>query len=181
MLFPPNKVKVSSTIQSPKFCKSIKDEKLQQWLVGFLDASGCFNIVKSRGTYKLQFNLDQPFYNLRVLYYIKNQLGYGKILKVSNKMGQIAHFRITDKEVLNYIIFPILEKYPLLTSKHFLYLQFKKAYLILENPNFTTKQKNEKIQKILNIKIPTDYVSPAISHLSETSNYEEIKSAVSDY
>jgi hypothetical protein len=148
-------------------------------LVGFTDGDGCFSVVKSGDTYRLQYSLSQSAYNLRILYYIKSSLGYGGVSK-SEKQNW-GNFRITDRKVLNQVVFPIFDKYPLLTSKQFNYLRFKKAYDILENKNLTTVIKNKMIEELLSEKLPTDYVSPAISHLSETSSYEEIADAISIY
>lgn len=153
------------------------NEKFQIWLVGFTDGYGCFTVVKSGSTYRLHYSLSQSSYNLRILYYIKSQLGYGSVSKSSKQSW--ANFRITDRKILNQVIFPIFDKYPLLTSKYFSYIRFKKAYDILENKNLTTNDKNKEIEKLLSKKLSIDYISPAISHLNKTSNYEEIANAIS--
>ena len=156
-----------------------ENEKFKVWLVGFTDGDGCFSVVKSGSTYRLQYSLSQSAYNLRVLYYIKSSLGYGNVSKSSKQSW--ANFRITDRKVLNQVVFPVFDKYPLLTSKQFNYLRFKKAYDILENNNLTTAIKNKTIEELLSQKIPADYVSPGISHLAVLSSYEEIASAISIY
>ncbi len=152
------------------------NEKFKQWLVGFTDGDGCFSVVKSGGTYRLQYSLSQSEYNLKLLYYVKKKLGYGNVSKSSKQSW--GNFRITDRKVLNKVIFPIFDKYPLFTSKYFNYLRFKKAYYILENKNLTTVAKNEKIEELLSEKLPVDYISPAISHLSEESSHEEIANTI---
>jgi hypothetical protein len=148
-------------------------------LVGFTDGDGSFSVVKSGGTYRLQYGLSQSAYNLRILYHVKKNLGYGSVSKSSKQSW--GNFRITDRKVLNQEIFPIFDKYPLLTSKYFNYQRFKKAYDILENKNLTTTVKNKKIEELLSEKLPVDYVSPAISHLNENSSYEEIADVISIY
>lgn len=114
-----------------------------------------------------------------MLYYIKKQLGYGRVLKHEAK--QIAHFSISNRKVLSERIFPIFDRYPLLTCKHFSYLRFKEAWRILEDKSFTTDQKNEEIKRLLSCDIlkPSDFISPAIAHLNETSSHEEIRSTIS--
>ena len=153
------------------------DEKFKQWLVGFTDGDGYFTVVKSGGTYRLQYGLSQSEYNFRLLYYVKKNLGYGSVSKSSKQTW--GNFRITDRKVLNKVIFPIFDKYPLLTSKYFNYQRFKKAFYILENKNFTTVVKNEKIKELLSSELPADYISPAISHLTSSSSYSEIANTIS--
>jgi hypothetical protein len=73
----------------------------------------------------------------------------------------MANFRIKDKKMLANIIFPIFDKYPLLTSKYFYYINFKEAYKILEDANLTKIQKDELMFALMK-KIPSeDYISPA--------------------
>jgi hypothetical protein len=148
-------------------------------LVGFTDGDGCFSIVKSGGTFRLQYSLSQSTYNLRLLYYIKKNLGYGSVTKDSKGIG--GAFRITDRKVLNKVIFPIFDKYPLLTSKFFNYERFKKAYFILENTQLTTEIKNKMIEELRSKELPVNYVSPAISHLNKESKYEDIVNVISVY
>lgn len=160
--------------------KAITREEWYQWLVGFTESEGCFSVVKSGGTYRLQYSLSQSAYNFRILYYVKKNLGYGSVFKSLKQSW--GNFRITDRKVLNQVIFPIFDKYPLLTSKYFNYRRFKKAYDILENKNLTTAIKNKMIEELLRVeKLPEDYVSPAISHLNEKSSYEKIASVISVY
>jgi hypothetical protein len=148
-----------------------------QWLVGFTDGDGSFSIVKSGGSYRLHFGLSQSFYNIRILYYIKSVLGYGSVTKYEGDKS--AQLRITDRKTLANVIFPIFDKYPLLTSKYFNYLKFKEVYYILERKDLTTKEKNILIENIKNKPLPNDYVSPGISSLSINSTYERINSTIS--
>lgn len=151
-----------------------------QWelkLVGLTDSDdfNSFIVEKIKGRFVLKYSIYQPLYNLRLLYHIKNTFGYGKVLKLETR--QLARFTISDRKVLKEKLFTIFDKYPLLTSKYFFYLRFKEAWGILENKSLTTEQKNEAIEKLLNISLPNDYVSPTISHLSDKSSFETIKSA----
>lgn len=148
-------------------------------LVGLTDSDDfdSFSIEKIKGEFVLRYSIHQPFYNLRLLYHMKKILGYGKVLKYEAR--QLARFTISERKVLKEIIFPIFDKYPLLTSKYFFYLRFKEALFILENKSLTIEQKNDGLENFLNMSLPNDYVSPAISHLSDKSSSEIIKSAVS--
>jgi hypothetical protein len=158
---------------------NIKDKKFYEWLVGFTDGDGSFSIPKCGKYYKLQFSLSQSYYNIRILYYIKSKLGYGNVSKYEK--DKMANFRISDRKVLAKIIFPIFDEFPLLTSKYFYYLRFKKAYYILENNNLTTEQKNNLISSLLKEQLPIDYISPALKNLDlNLSTYQQIDITVSN-
>jgi hypothetical protein len=68
---------------------------------------------------------------------------------------------IRDRKKLEKVIFPIFDKYPLLTSKYFNYIKFKEAFSILVDTNL---DKAEKDTLLLNLKkqtIPDNYISPS--------------------
>nr|YP_010714060.1 LAGLIDADG homing endonuclease [Fuscoporia gilva]WDD39623.1 LAGLIDADG homing endonuclease [Fuscoporia gilva] len=151
---------------------SISENKdlFYQWLVGFTDGDGSFSIIRQNNTWNLTYNLGQSTYNLRILHYIKKQLKAGSIYVEKN--GSCAHFRIRDLQTLNKIVFPIFDKYPLLTSKYYNYLKFKKAYEILINKDLTIEEKDKLIYEI-NTSIPKIYISPVFTVLGD--NLEKIK------
>jgi glucose uptake protein GlcU len=129
------------------------------WLVGFTEAKGNFFIASQNGNWYLAFKLSQQIYNIRLLYFIKSQLGVGNINKETKT--NLAVFKIRDRKKLANIIFPIFDKYPLLTTKYFHYLRFKEAYSILENTNLTKVQQDELMLALVK-KVPSeDYMSPA--------------------
>lgn len=132
----------------------------EQWLVGFTDGDGNFHIshqgVGSSTKWGLSYKLTQSSYNLRILNYIKKQLGVGSI----TKDGRKAQYLIRDRKKLETVLIPILDKYPLLTSKYFDYLKFKKALLVLNNPNLTKEEQNIKLLAIKNLKANKNYMSP---------------------
>jgi hypothetical protein len=95
---------------------------------------------------------------MRALYFIKKQLGYGSI-QTELESGN-ADFRIRDRNIIKKIIFPIFDKYPLLTSKQFNYLKLKKAYFIMTDDELSKDEKNDLLFKLKDEKIPQDYISP---------------------
>jgi hypothetical protein len=153
----------------------IKD-KWEQWLVGFTDGDGNFHISYQGGKWGLSYKLTQSRYNLRVLHYIKKQLGVGSITKDGTK-GQ---YFIRDRKILETVIIPIFDKYPLLTRKYYSYILAKKFIYIWNCNNLTMLQKNAEFEKILKDgnELVGSYVSPAISHLTNCT-HEEIKSTIS--
>jgi hypothetical protein len=66
-----------------------------------------------------------------------------------------------DRKVLETIILPIFDKYPLLTTKYLEYVKIKEALAILNNISMTKEEKNTKLLAIKNAKPNKDYVSPA--------------------
>lgn len=160
-------------------------EKFYLWLVGFTDGDGSFVIYKNKNTYGLKFSLSQSTYNLKLLYYIKAQLNYGNISiekrSYNNKNTIMASLNIYDRKLLKTIIFPIFDKYPLLTSKYFNYIKFKKAWFILEDNNLTQKEKNSKIELLLKEELPINYISPALINLTKDSDYTLIQNTISIY
>ena len=139
-------------------------ELFYQWLVGFTDGEGTFSIAYHNGKWSLTFKLSQHEYNKRLLYFIKSQLGVGHIHKEPNT--KMVSYRLTDRKKLAEIIFPIFDKYSLLTSKYFNYLKFKEAYRILEEANFTKSKKDNLMFDLVKI-VPSP---PALSFVRGEGN-----------
>ena len=129
----------------------------EEWLVGFTDGDGNFSITNQEDKWGLSFKLAQSRYNLRILNYIKKELGVGSITKDGTK-GQ---YFIRDRKIIESIIIPIFDKYPLLTSKYFDYIKFKEALSILNNVNLSKIDKHDKLLKLKNSKLNVNYISPA--------------------
>jgi len=78
----------------------------------------------------------------------------------------MADFRIRNKDIINKIIFPIFDKYLLLTSKYFNYLKFKKAYQIMVNSNISNEEKYNLLIELKGSTIPEKYISPVWKKIS---------------
>lgn len=125
------------------------------WLVGFTDGDGCFNIYTNLNSKKISFTfkISQKSNNIQVLHYIKKELGRGSIKIDKNGM---ADFLIRDRKSLQSIV-AIFDQYPLLTSKEYDYILFKRALDLANNNNLSQE---EKINMINNFSpIPTDYIA----------------------
>lgn len=116
------------------------------WFLGVSDGFGSFVIVNQNNNWNFAFKITQPLFNLRLLYYIKKELGVGSVVKDNVR----AQFIIRDRNKLKNTIFPILDKYPLLTIKKLNYDNFKQAYFILEDNNLTWDEKNKTLFIIRN-------------------------------
>jgi hypothetical protein len=80
---------------------------------------------------------------------------------------------------LNDVIFPIFDKYPLLTSKFFNYIKLKKAHAILTNPALHSLEKDKLLLELKEKCIPESYVSPAWEKVGSMLNYETALDIVS--
>lgn len=146
----------------------------EQWLVGVTDGDGSFSIIRQGGDkFNLVFKIGQSPYNLRLLYYIKKQLKAGSVYVE----GDNGHYRIRDRKIINQVIFPIFDKYPLLTTKYFNYIKFKEAYQILENKELSREEKITRLEGILNSKPSDTYISPAWKKLP-LENSQEAKEVI---
>lgn len=147
------------------------DNDFIEWFVGFVDGSsasadaGSFTITRQGRKAGLYFKVAQSSYNLRILHYIKKQLGRGSI--VVDKNGN-AEFRIRDIKTIRELIVPIFEQYPLITSKHYNYLKFLKALEILEDKTMPMVKRNVLLDEIRIQTIPLDYVSPFVHNISKS-------------
>src|ERR1700754_1260158 len=77
-------------------------ELFYQWLVGFTDGDGTFSIAYQNGKWSLAFKLSQQEYNMRLLHFIKRQLGVGNINKETKT--KMVSYRIRDRKILVKVI-----------------------------------------------------------------------------
>ena len=151
--------------------------QFEQWLVGFTDGDGNFHIAQQKVGENIKWNLSyklaQSSYNARILNYVKKELRVGSITRDGNKL----QFFIRDRKILENLLIPIFDKYPLLTTKHFDYIKLKKALSILNNVELNKQDKNIEIQKIKDSKPLANYISPAwknaslpLTHLTSINN-----------
>jgi len=155
--------KINTSFKSQNATNFFNKESFYMWLVGFTDGDGCFSIHKGISNlgklrWTLIFKIGQSSYNLRVLYFIKKELGFGSIY-IEPKTN-IAHFIIRDRKIIKEIILPIFDKYPLLTSKYFDYIKFKNAHSILINSSSTEDEKNKLLLILYNESKADNYISP---------------------
>lgn len=168
----------TSFIHVNKNTISENNELFCQWLVGFTDGDGTFSIANQNNKWSLIFKLSQNTYNLRILHFIKTQLKVGSIY--IEKDGKHAHYRIRDLKTLNSTIFPIFDKYSLLTTKQFNYIKLKKAYNILTNNSLCKIEKDKLITQIVLSKPNEDYISPIWSVINnEVINFKSASTVMS--
>lgn len=146
------------------------------WLVGFTDGDGTFYFAQTKkNVWSFSFQIAQSSYNLRVLYFIKSELRFGRI-NVDEK-NKTAVFRIRNKSHLVDQIIPIFDEHPLFTSKYFKYECFKEALLISQNPELSLEEKNSLIStiKTKSTSIPKTYKSPVWESLKSPLSIKDKK------
>jgi hypothetical protein len=84
-------------------------------------------------------------------------LGVGSITKDGKKM----QYFIRDRKIIETVLIPIFDKYPLLTTKYFDYIQLKKALSVLNDTKFSKEEKDIQLEKIKASKPNNIYISPA--------------------
>jgi cytochrome c oxidase subunit 3 len=120
---------------------ALKNKKLDnyflEWLAGFVDSEGNFNIslrnyTSHNNKYNsliLTFQIGLHIDDLAVLEYIKNRLGCGNISISKNR----CNFFVNDQASLINIIVPIFKLVELKSSKYYQFLIFEKAVNLIKN------------------------------------------------
>ena len=130
------------------------EQSFIEWLVGVIDGDGTFSFSKQKNSFGFTFKIGQSNYNARMLYYIKNQIGYGSI---TNDGPFHKQYRIRDTKVLLNKVIPLLDKYTLHTIKQFRYQIFKKALY--------TENKEERLKLLSDMKNITNTNEYSITNL----------------
>jgi LAGLIDADG endonuclease len=107
-------------------------------VTGYYDGEGCFNIsvypnVKMKTGYSVTFSVEikQHSNSINLLYSLKEIFNDKGSIKFTNKKKTVSRFKISNiKDILTLVI-PHFNNYPLVTSKHLNYLDFKLFYLLI--------------------------------------------------
>ena len=141
---------LSNVLKKPQFC---------DWLCGMTDNDGTFSFSKNKNNiWNCTFKIGKSNFNLRLLYYIKANLGCGQINLKAGKNA--AELRIRKRDILINVIVPIFKKHHLYSTKIFYFKQFEKALEILENNNFSIQQKHKALSNLKQNIPPINYISP---------------------
>lgn len=156
----------SNTSNFNKF--DFSNDWFYEWLVGFTDGDGTFTIDRqNNGTkWNLVFKVSQKSNNSKIQYFIKHKLSCGNITE-SNDANWC--FRIRDKKLLKSVIFPIFDKFSLVTRKYYDYVIVKKAYFILTDESLDRNTRNKLMEELYTLlkKGPdNNYLSPVWNDLN---------------
>lgn len=162
-------VEKHSTLDSPKrndlyITKLTTHSKEFQhlWLVGLTDGDGTFAIDRQqKSTGKVRWNLVYKIslsnYNSRALMKAKKILGAGKITSTPDGMSSL---RIRNRQQLKRFVFPIFEKYSLLSSKYYDFLKLRDAARLLDDNTLSSTQRQQQLQTIYSRKTSPTMVAP---------------------
>ena len=121
-----------------------------EWLVGFVDAEGNFNISlrnfkdNNYNSLVLTFQIGLHIDDLEVLKFIQKNLGCGKI----SISGNSCHFFVNDRASLINIIIPVFNFIELKSSKYNQFLVFEKAVNLIKNKDHLTANGRLEIIKL---------------------------------
>lgn len=153
----------------------MKNIKFTEWLVGFIDAEGCFHIkrkVMSNNNirYYFEFVIKLHIDNVPLLKFIFETLNIGRIAIRSNSSS--CTFEIGSEKDLRIFI-DLLDRLPLMGSKYLDFISFREAFfLYFDRPGLVT---NDLIDKIENIRS---------NHNTRRTNFElplDFKPIITDY
>lgn len=145
---------------------TLNKDQFSSWLTGFIDGEGNFQVYIDRGYLRVMFRIRLHIDDKNTLIKIKQILRVGKI----RTEGNSCVFIISEVTDLLTVLFPILDKYNLCTTKWLDYLYFKSIVLILSNLK-TTKL------SIPNLKLVKDMISK-LNLGRKTFNYDLIPKVV---
>lgn len=77
----------------PEHKKKI-NQKFLEWFTGFTEGDGSFVVSKN----KVYFDITQNLNDIKILYYIKKQLGFGKVLIRKEPHRNVGVFYVSSKE-----------------------------------------------------------------------------------
>lgn len=99
-------------------------------LVGIIEGDGWFSISKKGKYLMYEFGIELSIRDVQLIYKIKKMLGVGTVFfRDKEGRSKTVILRVRNKYHLCTIIFPIFDKYPLISNKQYDYLRFKTAIL----------------------------------------------------
>lgn len=150
--FATQRLNAENLFKSNKYTKKnhgIYNDLIFAYFTGLVEGDGWITISK-KGKYLLyELGIELNIRDIKLLYKIKDLLGVGiiktrKRITSNNSEIELATYLIRNKNHLKEIIIPILDKYPMLTLKHYDYLHFKHNLLnnIIYHEDIQTYQRS---------------------------------------
>jgi hypothetical protein len=156
-----------------------------QWIVGFVDGEGCFNLdvhVKKDMRWGLQmqpeFTVVQNEIDIQILHALKDYFKCGSVsVNRTDKHGTRYHYRVKSVKDLNEKIIPFFEKHSLKTKKKIEFITFRKICRLMNQGYHRESLQNflEIIDLGQNLRVRLNLLLPLVTYshkhlsLSETS------------
>lgn len=121
------------------------------WLVGFVDAEGCFHIKKSKANnnkirYSLVFSISQHIRDIWLIRHIADFISCGVIeIPKKRKEVRLVVYKYRDHESK---VIPFFDKYFLLGTKFLDFLDYKKVSILLKENKVFKKKDIKNIESI---------------------------------
>ena len=143
------------------FCQSVSLTRIINiaWLIGFLDAEGCFSLHLSINKHvQLQYSIEfkQATHDVSILEQIQGFLNAGNIYPVRSDNSSSAALQVIKVSVLKVRnisdierIINLINSFPLLTRKHLDFLDFVKAINMYKSGVYKTPEGILSIKAIL--------------------------------
>ena len=119
----------------------INREQFFRWLTGFIDGEGNFQVYLDRDYLRVMFRISLHIDDIAVLHKIRDFLGVGRVTICVRSNSCL--FIISDVNNLLTVLFPLIDKYHLYTTKWLDYVDFKSVVLILAEKNTTRLSSSE--------------------------------------
>lgn len=118
-----------------------------EWFIGLVEGDGCFSLDKNIDTWRPGFKIALQKSDIRTLIYIQKNLRCGKLTWADHKKTMIQ-YRIRALDQLFKYVFPIFDKYPMVTNKSQDYAIIREAAEILSQNTSYTKGTKQKLQTL---------------------------------
>lgn len=132
----------------------MKDSKsFIEWFVGLCEAESKFLIRIRRSKkeevsgFEFVFRIALHWEDRKVLEYIKYTLGAGRLNTERNTLV----FTISKLNDIETILIPLFDEFPLNTTKHLDYLNFKKAFFMFKNRKSSSPSEGLDLQDLYSI------------------------------
>nr|AAL34368.1 putative protein [Chlamydomonas noctigama] len=121
-----------------------------QWIVGFTDGEGCFNLdvhIKNDMRWGLQmqpeFTVVQNSIDIQILHALKDYFGCGTVsVNRTDKTGTRYHYRVKSVKDLHEKIIPFFEQHQLKTKKQIEFKRFRNIVRLMNEGYHRVSLKN---------------------------------------
>lgn len=96
----PNKTDILKELYKKKIGKKVPNKDFLEWFIGFTEGDGCFIINKRKNQSFIQIQGDS---NVEILHKIKENQGFGRILKQGSRVWRLIVEKREEQEIIIHI------------------------------------------------------------------------------